>query len=65
MAASKAKIRAHRKKVSEKAAIKLIQPMSTMSVDAEPEKVKEKVRVSSRKSALVPSEGRTMGMDID
>jgi len=65
MLTSRAKFKTARKQRIEKnLTVKLVEPMSSMSV-AEPEKVREKVKVSTRKSALVPSEGRTMGMDID
>jgi large subunit ribosomal protein L24e len=70
MAASRAKLLAHRAKkkaaISDAAtstSIKLVQPMSELSV--EPEKIREKVKVSSKKSALIPGEGRSMGMDLD
>lgn len=69
MAASRAKLLAHRQKkksaIQTSTSVKLVQPMSTLSVEATPEKVREKVRVSSKKSALIPGEGRSMGMDID
>jgi len=65
MAASKAKLRTHRKKIAERTSVKLVQPMSSLSVQAEPEKIKEKIKVQTRKSALVPGEGRPMGMDLD
>ncbi|TDL27312.1 hypothetical protein BD410DRAFT_762109 [Rickenella mellea] len=65
MAASRAKLRSHRKKVTEQTSIKLVEPMSAMSVEATPDKIREKVKVPARKSALVPGEGRSMGMEID
>lgn len=66
MAASRAKVLARRKKVKEiSTSVKLVQPMEALSVEATPEKMKEKIRVPSKRSALVPSEGRTMGMEID
>ena len=65
MAASRAKLLAHRKKKLETpTSIKLLQPMQDMSVE-EPQKIKEKIRVPARKSALVAGEGRSIGMDID
>ena len=66
MAASRAKLLAHRKKkLATPSSIKLVKPMEGLSVEATPEKVKEKIRVPAKKSALVPGEGRSMGMDID
>jgi len=65
MAASRAKLHAHRKKVADRTAVKLVEPMSAMSVESKPEKVREMVKVPAKRSALVPGEGRTMGMDID
>lgn len=65
MAASRAKLLAHRKKKLEApGTVKLLQPMGDMSVEETP-KIKEKIRVPARKSALVAGEGRPMGMDID
>ncbi|GJE87152.1 ribosomal protein L24e family protein [Phanerochaete sordida] len=66
MAASREKIRAHRKKKLDKlsASVKLVEPMA-----AEPsgqEKIREKIKVQTKsRSALIPSEGRSMGMDVD
>ncbi|EJD05776.1 uncharacterized protein FOMMEDRAFT_78680 [Fomitiporia mediterranea MF3/22] len=67
LAASRAKLLAHRrkKKLATPSSVKLLQPMAALSVEEEPEKIKQKVRVSTKKSALVPSEGRSMGMEID
>lgn len=66
MAASRAKLLTHRKKkLATPSSVKLIKPMESLSVEATPEKVKEKIRVSSKKSALVPGEGRSMGMELD
>lgn len=63
MLASKDKLRAHRKRVAEKSAIKLLEPATA---DASKIKVREKIKVQSRsKSALIAGEGRSMGMDID
>ena len=55
MAASRAKLLTHRKKkkLSEPSSIKLIQPMAALSVDEQQEKIVHKVRVPTRKSALV------------
>ena len=44
--------------------VKLLEPMSALSVDAAPEKIREKIKVPA-KSALVAGEGRAMGMEID
>lgn len=66
MAASRAKLLTHRKKkLATPSSVKLIKPMESLSVEATPEKIKEKIRVSSKKSALVPGEGRSMGMELD
>ena len=63
MATARAKHKAHRAKMLEKAKTqtKLREPISQPSM-ASPEKIK--VPVKSR-SALVPGGGRSMGMDID
>lgn len=66
MAASREKLRAHRKKKLEKAktAVKLVEPTTMESSGAE--KIREKIKVQTKaRSALVPGEGRSMGMDID
>jgi len=60
MAASREKQKAHRKKAVEaiKASAKLHEPIQT-------EPLKEKIRVPVKaKPALVPGEGRSMGMEI-
>ncbi|KAG6874205.1 hypothetical protein C0995_003751 [Termitomyces sp. Mi166 len=67
MALSRGKQRAHRKKSLEtvKASTKLHEPMVVEST-ASTAKVQEKIKVSTKsRSALVPGEGRSMGMDID
>ncbi|KAJ3490205.1 hypothetical protein NLI96_g1592 [Meripilus lineatus] len=63
MAASREKLRAHRKKKLEKikSSVKLVEPMQ---VEEEPTKIREKIKVSTR-SALIAGEGRSMGMEID
>jgi large subunit ribosomal protein L24e len=61
MAASRDKQRAHRKKTLEatKSSVKLREPIST-------EAPKEKIKVAIKaKSALLPGEGRSMGMELD
>ena len=66
MAASREKLRAHRKNKLEKtkASVKLDEPTSTESSGAQ--KIREKIKVQAKsRSALVPGEGRSMGMDID
>ena len=66
MAASREKLRTHRKKKLEKtkASVKLVEPATTESSGAE--KIREKIKVQAKsRSALVPGEGRSMGMDID
>ena len=64
MAASREKLRAHRKQKLQKASVKLVQPVATRT--AESEMVREKIKVPVKApSALVPGEGRSMGMDID
>lgn len=65
MAAARAKKLAHRKKKLLKATpVKLLQPMSALSVDESSEKIREKIKVPA-KSSLVAGEGRSMGMEID
>lgn len=69
MAASREKLKAsRRKKLEAKEAkatsIRLVEPMAVES--PEREKVREKIKVSAKsRSALIPGEGRSMGMDID
>ena len=64
MAASREKLRTHRKKKLEKTSVKLVEPMQVES--AEPELVREKIKVSTKsRSALIPGEGRSMDMDLD
>ena len=64
MAVAKEKVRAHRRKVTankESVSTKLVEPVAT---SASP--IREKIKVkSSTRSALVPGEGQSMGMDID
>jgi large subunit ribosomal protein L24e len=63
MAAAREKIRAHRKKTAvSKPSVKLVEPLAKTEADP----VREKIRVPVKsRSALVPGEGRSMGMDID
>jgi len=66
MAVSRAKQRAHRKKVADsaKSSVKLVEPIVVESPGTT--KVREKIKVPAKaRSALVPGEGRSMGMDID
>ena len=66
MAASREKLRAHRQKKLEKAkaSVKLVEPMAAESSGQE--KIREKIKIQAKsRSALVPGEGRSMGMDID
>ena len=65
MAASREKQRAHRKKMLEqaKSSVTLHEPEEAKSLN-ESKKIKLTVN-SKHKSALVPGEGRSMGMDID
>jgi len=67
MAASKEKLRTHRKKkleAAKKASFKLTEPMAVES--PEKEKIRDKIKVSAKsRSALIPGEGRSMGMEID
>lgn len=64
MAASREKLRAHRKKKAEKTSVKLVEPIAVEANEAET--VREKIKVSTKsRSALVPGDGRSMGMDID
>jgi large subunit ribosomal protein L24e len=63
MAASKEKLRAHRTKLRASktdVSTALVEPIS-----ANPEMVREKIKVHATKSALIPGEGRSMGMEID
>lgn len=61
MAASRDKERAYRKKALEavKSSVRLREPVST---EASKEKIKVVIKT---RSALVPGEGRSMGMEID
>lgn len=64
MAASREKLRAHRKKKLEKTSVKLLEPMAIDSPDAEP--IREKIKVPAKsRSALIAGQGRSMGMEID
>lgn len=66
MAASRAKHRAHREKViaAAKSSVKLVEPMAVESPGTT--KVREKIKIQGKaRSALVPGEGRSMGMDLD
>ena len=64
MTAAKEKIRAHRRKVltnKESVSIKLVEPVA---VSTSP--IREKIKVkSSVRSALIPGEGQSMGMEVD
>ncbi|TFK76390.1 hypothetical protein BDN72DRAFT_954143 [Pluteus cervinus] len=67
MAVSREKQRAYRKKTLDaikSSPVKLVEPM--VMDTAESSKIREKIKVPTKsKSALIPSEGRSMGMDID
>lgn len=68
MAASREKQRAHRKKMLEqaKSSVTLHEPLAVEEAESINESKKIKLTVNSKhKSALVPGEGRSMGMDID
>lgn len=64
MAAAKEKARAHRRKViakKETVSTRLVEPLTT---SASP--MLEKVKIKSlARSALIPGEGQSMGMEID
>jgi len=63
MAVSKEKLHAHRRKVhasKDVVSTKLVEPIS-----AEPEGIREKIKVQASRTALIPGEGRSMGMEID
>lgn len=46
------------------ASVKLVEPVAMET--EEPEMIREKIKVpASSRSALIPGEGRSMGMDID
>lgn len=68
MAAAREKMKAHRTKKSEiksRPSVKLVQPMT---VESETVMVREKIKVpasSKSRSALIPGEGQSMGMDVD
>ncbi|KAI0928437.1 hypothetical protein AcW1_005681 [Taiwanofungus camphoratus] len=63
MAASREKLRTSRKRKA-KTSVKLVAPVSLEL--QETEKVRETIKVSAKtRSALVPGEGRSMGMEID
>lgn len=67
MAASREKLKAHRKKKLEKvkASVKLVEPVA-MEISEDTERLREKIKVPAKsRSALIPGEGRSMGMDID
>lgn len=66
MAVAREKQRAHRRKKLETAtpSIRLHEPMAVESEGQS--QIKEKIKVSTKsKSALIPGDGRSMGMDID
>ena len=64
MAASREKLRAHRKKKLEKTSVKLLEPIAVDAPDAG--LIREKIKVPAKsKSALIAGEGRSMGMEID
>jgi large subunit ribosomal protein L24e len=63
MAVAREKLRAHRKKTTRaKESTSLVQPLE--KTEAAPVREKIKVAVKSR-SALIPGEGRSMGMGMD
>jgi large subunit ribosomal protein L24e len=62
MTIAKEKQRAHRQKTLERiknSSVKLVQPESSKSA------IRQKIKVASAQSALLPGEGRSMTMDID
>jgi large subunit ribosomal protein L24e len=68
MAASREKLLAHRQKVHVKASkvsTSLVEPISFDSVSKGLVRRKVRVPVKSSRSALVPSEGKSMGMEVD
>ncbi|KAI0054144.1 hypothetical protein FA95DRAFT_1591881 [Auriscalpium vulgare] len=64
MVASREKLRAHRKKTAAKnTSVQLVEPITGQPSR---ELIKEKIKLSSKsRSALIPGEGRSMGMDLD
>ena len=64
MAAAKEKVRAHRRKVlakKESISTKLVEPVATSTSP-----IREKIKIkSSARSALIPGEGQSMGMEVD
>lgn len=63
MAVAKEKVRAHRRKVlanKESVSTKLVEPVAASA------SIREKIKIkSSTRSALVPGEGQSMGMEVD
>jgi len=63
MAASREKLKAHRKKSESRTSVRLLEPMVDPSA---PERIKTKIReVEKPRSALVIGDGRSMCMEID
>jgi large subunit ribosomal protein L24e len=68
MAASREKQKAHRRKMLEqaKSSVTLHEPLAAEEAEALNGSKKIKLTVNSKhKSALIPGEGKSMGMDID
>ena len=69
MVGSRNRLRAHKQKklLKKSASVKLVEPVAMETEETEePERIQEKIKVpASSRSALIPGEGRSMGMDID
>nr|GAT53225.1 ribosome biogenesis protein rlp24 [Mycena chlorophos] len=65
MAASRDKHRAHRKKTLEAAKASAVKGLLKPTVVSESPKIREKIKATKSRSALVQGEGRSMGMDVD
>ncbi|KAJ7063369.1 ribosomal protein L24e-domain-containing protein [Mycena amicta] len=65
MTASRDKHRAHRKKTLDAARASAVKDLLKPTVSTDSPKIREKVKVTKSRSALVQGEGRSMGMDID
>ena len=64
MAASREKLRAHRKKKLQKASVKLVEPIAVKSTETE--MIRDKIKISTKaRSALIPGEGMSMSMNIE
>jgi len=66
MSAAREKLRTHRRKTLEsKTTVKLVEPMASTEASPEKVRVREKIKVSQKRSALISGDGKSMGMEID